>query len=208
MRHHIKGIITCSVLICLLPGCGRVFDWVEDSFNQGTNLDQYTKVPQRYLRSITVYQQFTTIGMFDALWLSDAVRTAYVDLYALKHGKNDEQKKFFLRRQLEENNHFLSFYVLSLYENPLNSLDTKWSLFLMVDDKIYSPIEIKVVELNPEYILFFGKRYSRFKIPYLVKFNAKDMDSNFIVSDTTKTISLCFRSVSKEDLLTWDLRLY
>src|SRR5579863_8093020 len=149
------------VLLLLLPGCGRVIDWVEDSFKQAPLLETQCGVSEKYIKSITLYDQFTTRAKFDALWLSDEVREFYVDLFTLKFGKTVEQKKALLRRQLEENNHFISFYVLSLYEAPLGDPMSEWALFLHIDGKNYSPIEMKTVELSPEYVCLFGKKLNR-----------------------------------------------
>ena len=51
---------------------------------------------QKYIRSVTMYDQLTTRARFDVLWLSDDVRVNYTNLYALKFGKTEEQKRSFL----------------------------------------------------------------------------------------------------------------
>ncbi len=203
MKHKIHNLIIASLALGGLSGCGRVVDWAKDTFYQGKELEEYTAVPRAHTRSVIVYNQFTTAGRFDALWLSDKVRTDYADLYAFKLGKSVEQKKAFLRRQLEENNHFISFYVLSSYGLPLGNKDDQWALFLKIDDNAFAPIEIKAVDLSPEYQLFFGKKFNRFKIAYLVKFNAQDLNDRYLIEQNTKKIELYFRSVEKEVILTW-----
>ena len=192
-------------LLLLLPSCGKVVDWVQDSFKQADVLGTHCEVVERYTKTITVYDQLTTVAKFDALWLSNDVRSVYVDLFALKFGKTEEQKKILLRRQFEENNHFISFYVLSLYESPLGDPHSAWTLFLTVDDKNYAPIEVKSVELLPEYICMFGKKFNRFKVAYSVKFDAKDIEDMPILTADTHTIELVFRTTKKEAILTWDM---
>jgi len=193
------------VMILMLPGCGRMIDWGKRTFIQTPVVDADSTIAQEYIRSVTSYDELSTRARFDALWLSDDVRINYVDLYALKFGKTEEQKKIFLRRQLEENNHFISFYVLSLYEHPLGDTGSEWTLFLTIDDKNYSPIEVKVVELSPEYIHIFGKKYNRFKVPYSVKFDAKDINDNFLITPETKKMTLHGKSLKAEVTFVWDI---
>ena len=123
-------------------------------------------------------------------------------------GKTAEQKKTLLRRQLEENNHFISFYVLSLYEVPLGDPMSKWTLFLQINDKNYAPIEIKTIELLPEYICFFGNKFNRFKVAYSVKFDAKDIEDMPLLTEETINMKLYFRSTIHEVVLIWDVRSF
>lgn len=193
------------IALLSLPGCGRIIDWGKQTFNQGQEVDEINKRVKDYIRSIKVYDQFTTRGIFDAIWLSDEARTAYADLYAFRQGKSDEHTKTFLRRQLEENKHFISFYVLSLYEVPLGESNSEWNLILKVNDAEYVPLEVKKIELPHEYRIFFGDKFTRFKEPYIVKFNAKDVDENFIITSQAKKIELLFRAVDRRVVLCWEL---
>jgi len=206
MKDLMKIHLLYSVMmIFLLPSCGRIIDWGERNFIQAPSLQANITQAQEYLRSVTQYDQLSTRGRFDALWLSDDVRMNYANLYALKFGKTEEQKKVFLRRQLEENNHFITFYVLSLYEHPLGDVGSEWTLFLNIADKNYAPIEIKSIDLAPEYIYIFGKKYNRFKVPYSVKFDAKDINDQFLITPETKKITLYCRSLKSEVTFVWDI---
>jgi hypothetical protein len=203
----IPGIAGYGWLIVLfLPGCGcRVFDWARDSIHQGLPLPDHTSKAYDYVRSVSLYDQFTLLASFDALWLSDVVRTAYADICALKTGKNEEQKNAFLRRQLAENEHFIIFYVLSLYEVPLREKDASWGIFLSIDGVQYAPTVIKAIDMAPEYEAFFGESFTRFKVAYEVVFNANDMNGCLLMNEQTKYIELVFRSVDKEGSLSWIL---
>jgi hypothetical protein len=193
------------IMVLLLPSCGRMIDWGKKTFVQTPTLQASITAAQKYIRSVTSYDQLTTRARFDALWLSDDVRINYANLFAVKFGKTEEQRKTFLRRQLEENNHFISFYVLSLYDQPLGDANSEWTLFLNIDDKHYAPIEIKSVELSPEYMYIFGKKYNRFKVPYSVKFDAKDINDQFLITPQTKNITLYCRSLSAEVTFVWNI---
>ncbi len=204
MKHLIKKMYFVLVLT-ILAGCGRVVDWGMYTFEQSADLQDISLDARRYVRSITVYDQFATAGIFDALWLSDDARTGYVDLFVRRRGKSDDFRNTFLRRQIEENRHFFNFYVLSPFDVPLAEPSSLWQLFLNIDGVLYSPIEFKVTEMEPEYRSIFGKKYTRFKEAYLIKFEAKDSDDNPIIKPDTKKICLHFRSNDKEAILSWEL---
>lgn len=198
-----RYLLLASLIV--LPGCNKLIDYGSDTFNQVQKLDPHRDEAQKYLLSVTAYDQLSTVAKFDALWLSDDVRKVYSDLYALRNGKSDEQKMIFFRRQLEENYHFITFYVLSTYERPLGILNGEWSLVLRIKDSYYLPIEVKSIELAPEYIYIFGKKYNRFKTAYSVRFDAKDINDQLLIDEDTPSLMLNFRTVDKDVVLAWDL---
>lgn len=198
-------ILFVCILFIMLPGCGRLVDWGKKTFNQGQEGEGINKRVRDYIRSVKVYDQFTTRGIFDAMWLGDEVRAAYADLYAYRQGKSDEHTKAFLRRQLEENKLFIAFYVLSLYEVPLGDPSSEWTIIMKINDKEFTPCEIKKIELPHEYRIFFGDKFNRFKEAYMVKFNAKNMDEEFILTPETSCIELLFRALDRRVSLCWEL---
>jgi len=210
MKRNALFLLTNSIfmlfLLTLLPGCNKIIDWGKDNFYQGEKVEKDIDIARNYLKSQRVYDQFTISGHFDALWLSDEVRKVYTDIYCKRRSKTDEQKQIFLRRQLEENNHFITFYLLSLQHIVLGEAESTWSISLKVGDKSLNPVKIKTIDLSPEYLDIFGKKYNKFKDVYLVYFNAKDVEDNYIINEQTDNITLLFRSVDKELLLSWDLK--
>lgn len=202
-------IFSCVIsLLFILPGCGRVIDWTKSNFYQGEYIrkDDAIDAARGFIKYKRVYDQFTIVGEFDALWLCDSVRRIYTDVHCNRTGKSQEQKSLLLRRQLEEINHFVSFYVLSLNDFILGDKDSKWSISLQIGDRVFESVKIKTVELVPEYKEIFGKKYTKFKDPYMIMFNAKDLDDKFIIGDKTEKISLLFKSIDKEFELVWNLR--
>ena len=190
-----KRIYHIAVLICLigLSGCGHIIRWAERNIDQGETLEPVSKIPRDYMRSAQVHRQFSTCALIDALWLSDEVRTVYAQTYGLKNGKNDLMTKAFLRRQLEENKHFISFYVLTNFSLNIGDQHNTWAIFLTVDETTVAPNEIRLTELTPEFKAFFGKRFNRFKSVYLVKFNAKTPEGNQLITETSQTMELHLR---------------
>jgi hypothetical protein len=197
-------ILLCSGIL-LLSGCAKLIDWGKQSFNQGTDLDNNRAFVQQYMRAISVYDQLSTQARFAALWLNDAVRIKYAQLYARSHGSSQEPYQALVRRQLDENKKFITFYVLSFYDISLGEPDSKWSLFLRINDTTLMPIDIKLTDLPPEYKFFFGKELTSFRNAYRIIFDAKNIEDKCILDASTQLICLYFRSAHKQMVLQWEV---
>ena len=195
------------ILLAALPGCGRIIDWGSTIFYQGDEIvDLATRVAP-FIRSVTILDQLETKATFEILWLNDTVRTVYSELHILRQGKTEQKLQAVLRRQLEENNLYISFYVLSLHDVKLGIPESQWTFFIRVNDNEYHPCEIKeVLDLPYEYQVFFGKKWNRFKVPYLMRFRANDMTTNSpIINEETSRLTLIARSAHKEHAFVWQL---
>ena len=202
-------IIKLSALLALflLPGCGgTLVDLAKENLTQGKEYKSYQKKTKHYIRKISMYDQFNTVGLFDALWLSDEMRTMYANVNADMHGKAIDVKHAFLRRQLKENNHFLSFYVLSTHNNPLSVKPVPWAMHLQIDGKKYTPFEVKAVELVPEYKMFFGSLYNKHKTAYEVRFERNDANGADILKEgNPHSMKLYFSNPSYFACATWNV---
>jgi len=192
-------------LLLLLSGCKRMVDWTAQNFNQAQTIEIPLKRVKPYLRTAAVHHQLSTCAIFDALWISDVVRYAYAEVAMVRTGKTNEQYQTFLRRQLEENKHYITFYLLSEYNVPVGDT-ADWQVLLRVAGHVYQPCELKTVELTPEYRAFFAKRFSKLKVAYLVKFVAQDMDEQPLIVPTTSTIELCLNSTQKQVVFEWQVK--
>lgn len=197
-------LVTYLFIITTFSGCGRLVTWTNKTFYQGEPVQACTNTVSNYMRSLYMYDQFSTVCIFDALWLSEAVRQTYACVHAVKTGKGEEFRNNFLRRQLKENEHFIMFYLVS-GDGKLAEKDPTWSLFLQVEGKDYTPVSIKVIELNPEYTLFFGSRYTIFKTAYEVKFSALTKEEKPILDAHVRQMALYVRSLKREAKLVWDI---
>lgn len=192
-------------LLGLLPGCTKVIHWASDCFPQSKKrVVDYTLI-NKYVRSVKMYDQFTTKAQFDALWISDPIRKLYVDEYVQIAGKSVDQKNILLRRQSDESKHFIMFFVLTPYEVTLGERDSGWGVLLKLDDMYFDAIEVKSVQLLPIYQNFFGNKYTNFKSVYQIKFDTQDVQDNLLLTSDTKKVALCFRSVTEEVLLEWNI---
>jgi len=194
------------IALVLLPGCGTVVDLVKENFPQGKESKDGAKKIKPYMKTVNIYDQFNTVGLFDALWLSDEVRTVYADVNATMQGKTTKAKHAFLRRQLKENNHFVSFYVLSTHNNPLSIKPVPWALHLEIDGKKYIPFEVKAIELSTEYKAIFGTLFNKHKIPYEVRFERHDADGLDILQEgSAHVIKLYFSTPSHFSFAEWNI---
>lgn len=202
MKRVVSVLLVTSMLG--FSGCTRIATWAQRNFYQGKPTADYFELPDTYVRSITVYDQFTTVAMFDALWLAPRVREDYIQRSSYRLFKSDEQRQAAELRQQQELTHFIDFYVLSIYTIRLDQ-SPLWGIALVVDGARYLPVEIKQVTLEPEYAYFFGKALTHFKTPYLVRFAAKTSDNSPVITNNSRVLSLEFHSVDRDTALVWHL---
>ena len=173
MKKNTGYIVLLVVL--LLPGCGgSLADWGHATFHQSQFQKDESSTIKKYVKQINMYDQLNTVGLYDALWLSDEVRTFYAKKYASMTGKSEEETLTMLRRLFKSNSHNISLYVLSPFDVVLAVKPIEWSLYLEIDGKRYQPTFIKKCELPSQYAALFGKRYNPHKQPYEVKFDRHD----------------------------------
>lgn len=202
----IAGLFAATLL---LPGCIKYYELSTTEFPQGNEIKQQTTLAENYIRSIKIYNQFETVALFDALWLSSDVRTYYAQRFSEKRGKDTESLKAIESRQLEETNHWIGFYVLSdiraRNQSSLKEKNAAWTMHLMVNDKIkLEPISIKEVELDPEYQALFGTRFTHFKSIYLVKFPAYDLDGKPYIAIPKPSLVLTMCGPQREGKAVWN----
>jgi hypothetical protein len=196
-------------LLCMTTSCIKYYDLAKSEFPQGEKKPDKRLVAKQYRRTQTVYDEFETKAVFNALWLSDALRTAYVDVYSHKRGFADDAKEEMLKRQLEENQHWLSFYLLAdIREKTYVSLsdpNAGWNMYAVIDDgKKLVPESIKEVDLEPEYQFFFGRDvFNLLKAAYLVKFPISPDLVEKITKGNIDTIQLVIGSAYKDCTIEW-----
>jgi hypothetical protein len=208
-RTMVKSMIkkiACVGIVLLLSGCSTVLDWGKKSFPQNEPIVTDKEPVAKYIRSEVIYDQFDTKGKFVALWLNDEVRTEYAKLHGRSRGSSPQQEEMLIKRQLDENKHFITFYVLSLSEVTLGEPESIWHPFLKINDTtVIVPTDIKLIDLPNEYKFFFGKHYTRFKIAYRILFDAKDLEDRCLIDATTQTLKLVVRSVDREVSMQWQI---
>jgi len=205
-------IFVCSLV--LLPACreeNRYLRWGKDVFYQSEKQFSYRAFEDTHIRSLRIYDQLTTLGLFDALWLSKEVRTLYSKEQAALYGYNQERYDSFLEKQLDESNKEIGFYILASMPHAQDLLLTDetspWTLYLRVNGESYAPKKVTVVDLPTPYQKFFGKRYSSARKIYYVSFSAQKEDGSVIITSSTSSLSLCFHMIGNVDeCVAWKVR--
>ena len=195
--------------ITLLSGCGINYTEISQSeFPQGQSQDLKPEIAFNYIRSARVYDEFMTKGIFDALWLSDETRTAFVDLFVRKRGRDEDFHTGLLRRELDENMHYITFYILADVRGQdnteLNDRDAIWTMYLQAPSgETVPPVSIEHIDLSPEIKSFFAWRATQYKTPYEVKFPVTNIMGNEYL-DNSGPFKLVLSSVERNVEMIWD----
>ncbi len=209
MQRNFLVASLVSVLSLVVSGCFSTHQLLHTEVPQASVSDVPRDVVARYLKCKRFYQFFETKAQFDALWLSDDISSIYAKLNAVKTGKSAEEHEAFLLRQLEENNHWIRFYILADVHDQshisLNDANSAWSLYLHTQSgKTITPLSVKEVSLEPEIQYIFGSKLSPFKTAYLVKFPTKNIAGIPYFSENEK-LELVIASAGMKDSLTWNI---
>jgi len=175
--------LVLSIILLVLPGCVKYYDVIKSEFPQAEEHKDYREIVHNYVKSKHVYHEFITEAMFDVLWLSSETRRAYVNRLSIKQGKSETARNAILKRQLEENKHWISFYVLADVRTrtyaTMSDDNSYWSVYLVREDgQKIEPEHFKEVELEPVYKSFFSHRHNQFKTAYEIKFPVNDVNNN------------------------------
>jgi hypothetical protein len=205
----IQCIVYCIPFL-FLPGCLQYSSWLKDVFYQGEKVETHSSVIHDYLRSEHVYDQFSTVAHIDALWLSEAVRTEFARLHAQRNCLSREEYNDLLCAQREETKQYILFYVLTAFPYRCGSpllceKEAEWSICLQIDEQRYKPQAIILIDLLPEYCLFFGKAYTRFKIAYEIRFNVHSVDGFPLLLPKAQSMRLIFSRIDRYISLIWHL---
>lgn len=195
----IKSLIFVFLLL-IISGCTRYDGWVRSIFNQGTTVPNSLVCAEKYVRSLHVYDYFSTLGLFEALWVSPEVRSIY----------NQLQKQLDCDcaciEEVCENtdSSCATFLVLAWIKGAEGTYLTDecplWTMCLSVNCKTYAPCIIKQIDVCPEYKAMFGRRFTRFKIAYRVTFSVSEQ--TLIES---RKFSLIFKQIGLQGMMTWCL---
>jgi hypothetical protein len=207
-----KGIVnflTCLTLILVFPSCVKYYELSNKECYQGKSMPDRKEVSKNNLKKLTINDQFSTMAIFDCLWLSDDVRNAYIEMNCSRKGKDEQAKMALLTRQLEENKHWITFYILAdirdKTDGSLSDKNSPWGLFLETpDNRRVAPLSIKEIEIEPEYKFLFGPRFNLFGRTYEVKFPAADLSGVKYLKNQSEIFKLVAASPKKEGAVWWN----
>jgi hypothetical protein len=103
--------ILCIMSLMLLNSCSRYIDWGKQTFLQAESTATPASIAP-YLKSIRVYDDFCTVLLADALWLTMPVRQTFVDMRTCRHAYNEAFSADFLKnnaRNMHNRQVFISY---------------------------------------------------------------------------------------------------
>lgn len=197
------------VCISTLPACVRYYKWGKEQFPQVDKRCSLEKQGTRYLRSADVFDEFQTIGKFDAVWFSEDARQCYIEAVARRFGYSQNQKDILITQHHDESRYKIVFYLLlsaaSDSSRPLLSATDKratWAAVLIKNGKEYQAQTITSLELDSEIMTFFGTRYSQHRVAYKVEFARFDGHQDILGTPDT-ALRLDLRSALYQVVLSW-----
>lgn len=172
------------MIFLVLTSCQRYIDWLGKTFRQ---VEKNPPIMQAYTRQIktkNVYDQFTTIGLIDVIWLNENTK---------KDLKADIESLGLTSDIIVDK--FDTFYVLMPNDNikdtvltPINGF-FNWQVFLEINGKLHKPLNNEQLLEFPEFIKeTFTERANRFRDLYKI-----DFDINLEKFDTFKLKILSIR---------------
>src|SRR5579885_1068642 len=93
-REHVMKWYHTLALVCILPGC-RYVEWGKGQFQQADKWCDYVKPVKPYIRSMDLFDGFSTVGHFDVLLVAEPVRQAYTKAFAYRRGMSEEKAREF-----------------------------------------------------------------------------------------------------------------
>lgn len=231
MKGAGRALSICFLVQCIvfLSGCNKIIDWGKSNFRQATRYSQnFISAAQHYIRSLIMYNEFTTIATFDAIFLTDHMRMLYVDYHNKCHGMTSEQEDSMRKRLINENKYYISFYVIGTQKEHIYNTnkalftgeylkqpeilglkDCAWNVRMLVNGKEYMPESIRVIDLPIEFNNFFGHRISQFTTAYIVRFPINNSAGKPVIESHKKyNVVLRFTSRDYEDDMEWKNVVY
>ena len=210
-------MVACHILYsfcCLIPllcsGCKKTpgyYDLVPSEFPQGDEPENVSSLVHKNLRSVKIYNQFTTEAIFDVLFFSDEIQAKYVALYGARRGTSEEANQKHVNALRGSSKKMLTYYILAdirdVQSQTLVPKEAVWSLYLRNSKgKKIEPAKIKEIELEPELRQFFLHRFNRYKTAYIVTFPSVDALGKPYFEGQEKP-SMVLSSVTQERTLSW-----
>jgi hypothetical protein len=142
---------------------------VNDAFRQADDLGVSVCEARNYIRSQGFYDYFSTVVLYDALWISPYVRQVHDTLYRARTG-------YEMREAARSDS--AEFYVLlgpqagKLLLSPADET-AQWSIILGTHNQVYQPIILERIDPDPDYVYILGDHITQFRDVYRVVFDVQ-----------------------------------
>jgi len=135
-KESLLRFCVVTTMVVLTAGCIKTYKLVPSETSQGIEREKNEEVAKNNVRSAKIYNQWETLAQFDAIWLSEQTRDAYVDLYSARRGKDADARESMSAREREASKKTISIYVLAdvrdQFHPALTDSDAAWTMYLDV----------------------------------------------------------------------------
>lgn len=162
-------------ILIFLSGCSRVNRFLNKQFFESCRPCDYIKGAHDSIRTIKLYDQFSTVGIFTALWINEKVTEAYQKAY-------NQQRNLPLDSPvdipIDLNNNQQKFYIIGYQPKIEGSVfdvcddnNSSWHLSIEFNNKYFKPVSIKPVKADRILEAILRPYHNRFNELYEVTFN-------------------------------------
>ena len=214
MSKNISRFLNIYFIIILLPSCSRINNLIDKHFFEGCRPCPYFAKAHDYMRTIKLYDQLSTVGIFTALWISKDVINAYKKAY-------NQQRNLPLDQDLDQaliqdsfllknkQNNLIYFYVIGYQPeiegnifNVCNDNDSRWHISLKIDEQIFKPKKITPVKVDRIIEKMLKPYHNRFNELYEVEFDLNYLiDLNF----NEHVMQMTFSCLESFGTIKWDI---
>jgi hypothetical protein len=216
LRYYTTGVLLIALVV--LSGCRNDFvtsyyqyyNWLPKEFPQGAVKIDPAFVKSR-IRSIRIYDQFTTVAMFDVLRFDKDVSRIVADLTVDKRFAREDERQAMVdldKVDLEESRIFYLLADIRGVENDDLASDSQSNWFIALEGpsgKRQRADSVTSIKLSPEQKIFFGDLADSSKKAYRVEFSRKQFEqlNPEAVGDELIAYSIVFSSSGVEEQLDW-----
>lgn len=176
MPKLIRSSHLLFAMVCLLTGCKKYYEFIPMEIPQPTKGGIESYAIDRWKQKIAFYDQFSTLGIFDVLKLSDEVVQTSVKLASFRKGIIGKEYDKLMRESIRNNQKELTWYLLVDVRDEnspaLGQAGSPWRFWVECSDhRVVKPTSIRSIGWTPElYYLFGGKKETSFKTLYKMVF--------------------------------------
>jgi hypothetical protein len=204
-KHIFLHYLILGICVPFFSGCIKYYKVLKKEVPQGGIKQDHRDLAYHNLCTSKLYDEFKTLAIFHAIFVSKDVQERYCHDYCSRRGISNLASKDFRHGVYQEHKNIAKFFLITdLRQKDQNTkLDDKnpyWAVYLKThDNKTRAPRSIKEVSLYPEYQAMFGHRYSPYHTTYEVIFNLDDKEI-----DPTQDLALVIGSPLHSTKLEWN----
>jgi len=198
-------------MLLFLSGCVGYHDLIPQEFPQHKHRASFwqeaQELAQQNLKFVRIYDEFTTIALFDFLRCSDEIAVASANIKCDREGVTPKVRQKILMQALANNQEDFKFLLQAdVRNNVQQDLDKKnspWTFCLVTQDgQKIKPTRIDRIKHTDITKQMFGKSYSHFKQLYQLVFPLSG-DELTQAKNRRSAVKIICRSSQQKCIATW-----